>query len=48
MRYRLLEPAQSELAAAVDYYEHESAGLGGRFLDEFEITMDRIMRYPQA
>ncbi len=48
MRYRLLEPAQVELAAAVEYYEHESAGLGERFLDEFELTMDRILRYPLA
>jgi plasmid stabilization system protein ParE len=48
MKYRLLEPAQRELQAAIDYYEHESPGLGGRFLDEFELTLERVLQYPQA
>lgn len=48
MRYRLLDPALAELQAALEFYERESPGLGARFLDEFEFTIERILQYPQA
>lgn len=48
MKYRLLGPADSELAEASQWYEAQAAGLGLEFLDEFQAVMSRVMRFPEA
>ncbi len=48
MQYRMLSVAAEDLAAAVSYYEEQSSGLGDRFLDEFEATVQRILHHPEA
>jgi toxin ParE1/3/4 len=48
MNYRLLSVAQAELAEAARWYEDQAEGLGQEFLDEFELVMDWIMRFPEA
>jgi plasmid stabilization system protein ParE len=40
--------ARRELNDAARYYELESRGLGGTFLDEVERGMDLILRHPDA
>jgi hypothetical protein len=48
MRYRLLSVAAEDLAAAVEFYERQSAGLGADFLDEFEAAIQRVCSCPHA
>ena len=48
MKYRLLSVAEAELAEAASWYEGQAAGLGQEFLDEFEMVLDWIMRFPEA
>ena len=40
--------AQRELDEAAAYYEAESAGLGGAFLDELEHALRQILAFPEA
>ena len=40
--------AERELKDAALYYEHESPGLGTKFLDEIEHYVDGIVRNPQT
>jgi toxin ParE1/3/4 len=40
--------AEAEILAAIAYYEGQRAGLGREFREEFETTIDRIRRLPQA
>jgi plasmid stabilization system protein ParE len=46
--YRLLSPAESDLAQAMDYYDRASPGLGLEFLNEVERTVQRILLNPEA
>jgi plasmid stabilization system protein ParE len=48
MNYRLLQPAELELAQAASWYEGQAAGLGLEFLDEFEAAMERVTQFPEA
>ena len=48
MTLRLVSVAERELAEAVEYYEREQSGLGGRFLDEIQATLLRIAAHPEA
>ena len=42
------ELAERELNDAALYYEKESTGLGGRFLDEIERHIDAIIKNPNS
>jgi plasmid stabilization system protein ParE len=44
----LLEPAETDLEQAFDYYEGIRAGLGADFVEEFRRAIDRILAYPRA
>ncbi len=48
IKFRILSAAARDLAYAVDYYETQSSGQGSEFLDEFERTISRICRFPDA
>jgi len=48
MKFRILSEAAQDLVHAVEYYETMSSGLGKDFLDEFEKTVSRICRFPDA
>jgi hypothetical protein len=48
MNIQFLEPAQAELAEAVNYYNAQSEGLGFEFSDAVHATIDRIIEYPEA
>lgn len=48
MKITFLEEAQIELDKAVEYYNSESPGLGGHFLQEILNALDRIASFPQA
>ena len=39
--------AVDEIASAVDWYERQRNGLGGRFLDVVETTVNRASRSPR-
>jgi plasmid stabilization system protein ParE len=47
-KYRLASAALSELREATLYYERKESGLGLKFLDEIDDTVDRILRFPRA
>jgi len=47
-KYRFTSAALSELREATLHYEENEPGLGARFLDEIDATIDRILRVPQA
>ena len=47
-KFRILSIAAHDLANAMEYYETKSVGLGGDFLDEYERTISRICRFPEA
>ncbi len=47
-KFRILSIAARDLANAIEYYETKSVGLGGDFLDEYERTISRICRFPEA
>lgn len=44
---RFLESAEVELDEAVAYFDARLAGLGDRFQHEVEITVSRIVEYPE-
>ena len=48
MKYRLSlrSSVENEIAAAAEWYESESEGLGSRFLDEVKSTLNRITNSP--
>jgi len=48
MQIHFLEIAQIELDEAIQYYNHESVGLGDRFLIEVLNTLNRIGEFPNA
>ena len=48
MKIRILAAAARDLTKAMDYYESQSEGLGHDFLDEYEKTILRICRFPEA
>lgn len=43
-----LEPAETELDEAIAYYDAQRQGLGGEFLVEVLLTLERIKAYPSA
>ncbi len=43
---RLFDIAEQEIIDARDWYEKESPGLGGRFIDELEHQLERIAAHP--
>ena len=45
---RFLLPAEEEMVAAAQYYEHQSLGLGTEFLTEVERATASIAAYPDA
>jgi toxin ParE1/3/4 len=45
---RFLLPAEEEMIAAAQYYEHQSIGLGTEFLTEVERTVAAISAHPNA
>ena len=44
----LLEPAETDLEQAFDYYNGVRASLGTEFIEEFRRTVDRILAHPHA
>ena len=48
LQLRLHDDALRELDDTVDYYEHESPGLGSVFVDEVEAGFARIREHPFA
>lgn len=48
MKIRFRQEAELELQDALAWYEHCTAGLGGRFLEALDDCLDRIVRFPQA
>ena len=48
MKVRFTSAAQRELTQAVKFYEAAENGLGARFLDEVESTVQRIVDHPAA
>jgi hypothetical protein len=45
-RLVLRKRAEDELAEAVDWYEGQRTGLGGKFLAEFDAALARLIEYP--
>lgn len=45
---RISEPASTELAEAIRWYEERRPGWGGRLLDAVSRTFDIIERFPEA
>jgi len=48
IQVKLLPEASEEFAAAAAYYESQQRGLGLSFIDEVEISLDRIAEHPKA
>ena len=48
MNYRMLSVAADDLALAIAFYDHQSAGLGQQFLHEFEAAVQRVLNCPEA
>ena len=46
--YRFTSVALAELRQASLYYEYRENGLGAAFLDEIEVTLNRILQHPAA
>lgn len=42
------EAAEAEINEAADFYDIESPGLGGAFLDEIELAIRHIIKFPAA
>jgi hypothetical protein len=47
-RYRFTSSALSELREAALYFEQQQNGLGAKFLDEIDATIERILLFPHA
>lgn len=47
-RVRFHRLARRELIEAAEYYERESRGLGGTFIDAVEACADEILEHPEA
>jgi len=48
VKFRFLEAAQIELDEAIEYYNHETDGLGYQFFDEVLNSLKLIGDFPQA
>lgn len=48
MRVRYLEPAETDIDEAVEFYEARHAGLGLRLLREVEDAVERVRERPLA
>ena len=48
MKLRVLDAAESEVAAAFDYYESQSEGLGRRMTWEIRDALAGILDFPEA
>ncbi len=48
MKVAFLQPAETELFAAIDYYNLQREGLGLEFAAEVRHGLERIARYPAA
>lgn len=48
MKVRILSAAANDLIKTIDYYESQSDGLSADFLDEYEKTISRICKFPEA
>ena len=48
MKVLLRSTAEEDIAAAVDWYERQSPGLGDRFLVSVRRTLERIGHHPEA
>lgn len=47
MRVEFTEPALRELEDAIEFYNFQAKGLGGKFLDEVLETIELITRFPK-
>ena len=47
MKVSLLPLAQKELDEAYAWYEEQVVGLGNSFLDEFDLSVKRIVSFPE-
>ena len=48
MTIRFLSPAETELESATQYYDEQVSGLGSEFLDEVELALGKIRKFPEA
>jgi hypothetical protein len=48
LKVRFLSPASIGLDEAIRYYDHQLPGLGFRFLQEVEVSIDRMKLMPEA
>lgn len=48
MRVRLSSAAYRDIAAACEWYDAQTPGQGGRFLDAIDETNERILQYPMV
>jgi plasmid stabilization system protein ParE len=48
MRVEFLEAARTELDQAFAWYETQQQNLGAQFLNEFEASVRRMIRYPES
>jgi len=48
MNVTYVDAADSELDAAIDYYNNQRSGLGFEFYDAIRETLERIKNYPKA
>jgi plasmid stabilization system protein ParE len=48
MTANILDAAEEDLERAFDYYQSQRAGLGGEFVDEFRMAVQRILEHPNA
>jgi plasmid stabilization system protein ParE len=48
MKLKVLREAQLDLDEAYTWYEYQYSGLGQRFLSELDITVNRIIAFPEA
>jgi len=48
MQVTILPDAENEMLDSVTYYEQRDYGLGAKFLDEIEETLELISKYPES
>ncbi len=46
--YRFLSTALTEASDAALFYEKESRGLGTKFLDAIDITIEKLRKFPKS